>query len=92
MHTLCTARLQKHRGAMKGWPEHLGPAMVFATEASKGVDTGETHAERLARLKRQADLDREEQEGGDAAGGAAADGEGGKGAGVLLRAVCGVGG
>jgi hypothetical protein len=62
---------QKHIGAMRSWPEHLGPAIVFATDAAKGEETGETHGERLARLRRQAELDAQDAAGGSEGGGAA---------------------
>jgi hypothetical protein len=59
---------QRHRGAVKSWPEDLGSPILFATDAARGEETGETHAERLARLKRQAQLDAEEDGGTAAAG------------------------
>lgn len=55
---------KRHGKAVKAWPDDLGPPVVFATDAARGEETGETHAERLERLRRQAALDAEDADGG----------------------------
>jgi hypothetical protein len=62
-------RTQRHGKAVKAWPDDLGPPVVFATDAARGEETGETHAERLERLRRQAALDAEDADGGAPQGG-----------------------
>ncbi|KAF6257562.1 hypothetical protein COO60DRAFT_1218068 [Scenedesmus sp. NREL 46B-D3] len=60
---------RKHRKHLQGWAEDE-PAVVFAADApapTKQADEGETHAERLQRLKQQLAADAAKQPGATSA-------------------------